>query len=345
MNKPLRFLIAIATGLVLLSAVGIAGTAPQRKVEVLLASGGLPAHIAAAFVEPVGFQRTKSGSSYVFDRRSHAIYLVDAQQTRAEKIVAVGQEPGRIILPGAFDMASNGIFVVADVPNRRERIQIFSPAGVRLGGFVLPGQAEPRVLIGGLTLSGVASLQYTGNSILINEPNRGGLVTEYGLAGSAVRMFGTLRETGFESDRDLHLAFNSGIPLADPNGGFYFVFQTGRPMFRKYDRDGHLLFERHIEGPELDTLLSALPTRWPSRAPSDGTLPLVPPTIRTATVDPAGRLWIGLTTPYLYQYDEVGEKIRTVQLKGAGIITATSLSFDGPDRLLVTPGCYEFKVG
>jgi hypothetical protein len=345
MNKPLGFLVAIATSSVLLSVVGIAGAPTQRRVEVLLASGGLPAHIAAAFAEAVGFQRTKSGDSYVFDRRSHAIYVVDAKQTRAEKIVAVGQEPGRIILPGAFDVAADGIFVVADVPNRRERIQIFSPAGIRLGGFVLPGQAVPRVLIGGLTLSGVGSLQYTGSSILINEPDRGALITEYGLAGSAVRTFGTLRETGHESDRDLHLAFNSGIPLADPNGGFYFVFQTGRPMFRKYDRNGQMLFERHIEGPELDPLLGSLPTSWPLRTPADGTLPLVPPTIRTAAVDPSGRLWIGLTTPYVYQYDEAGEKVRTLQLKGAGIITATSLSFDGPDRLLVTPGCYEFRVG
>jgi hypothetical protein len=345
MNQTLSFLTTLVAGPVLLSVVGIAGAPTQRRVEVLNATGGLPAHIAAAFAEPVGFQRSKSGNSYVFDRRSHAIYLVDAKQTRAEKIVAVGQEPGRIILPGAFDMASDGIFVVADVPNRRERIQIFSPAGTRLGGFVLPGQAIPRVLIGGLTLSGVGSLQYTGSSILINEPERGALITEYGLAGSAVRTFGTLRETGHESDRDLHLAFNSGFPLADPTGGFYFVFQTGRPMFRKYDSTGQLLFERHIEGTELDALLSTLPTRWPSRTPADGTLPLVPPTIRTAAVDPGGNLWIGLTTPYIYQYDKSGEKMRTIQLKGAGIITATSLSFDGPTRLLVTPGCYEFEVG
>jgi hypothetical protein len=343
MNKRRTVPIAIVVGPVLLSVVAIAGPPVQRRVEVLMASGGLPAHIAAAFAEPVGFQRTKSGNSYVFDRRSHAVYFVDAKQTRAEKIVAIGQEPGRIILPGAFDMAPDGIFVVADVPNRQERIQIFSPAGVRLGGFVLPGQAVPRVLIGGLTLSGVGSLQYTGRSILINQPDRGALITEYGLAGSAVRTFGTLRETGHESDRDLHLAFNSGLPLAVPNGGFYFVFQTGRPMFRKYDRNGQLLFERHIEGLELDPTLNTLPTRWSSRA--DGTLPLVPPTIRTAAVDPRGHLWIGLTIPYVYQYDESGEKVRTLQLKGAGIITATSLFFDGPHRLLVTPGCYEFEVG
>ena len=38
--------------------------------------------------------------------------------------------------------------------------------------------------------------------------------------------FGSLRATGQEDDREVHLALNSGIPLADPTGGFFFVFQA-----------------------------------------------------------------------------------------------------------------------
>jgi hypothetical protein len=344
MSNPSGFLIALVTGTVALQVLAVAGVPHERRIEVLVASGGLPAHIAASFAEPVGFQRTMAGESYIFDRRNHAIFHVNAKQTGAQRIVAIGQEAGRIILPGAFDMAPDGTFAVADVPNHRERIQIFSPAGVRLGGFQLPGREVPRVMIGGLTLSGVGSLRYTGRSILLSQPERGALITEYSLSGTPIRTLGALRETGHESDPDLHLALNTGIPLADPEGGFYFVFQTGRPMFRKYDRDGQLLFERHIEGPELDPIIGALPNRWPERTAEDGMLPLVPPSIRTAAVDPAGRLWIGLTTPFVYQYDESGEKVRTVQFKGAGLITPASLFFDGPNRVLVTPGCYQFDV-
>ena len=71
---------------------------------------------------------------------------------------------------------------------------------------------------------------------------------------------------------------------------------------------------------------------------------MIPPTIRTAAVDPDGRLWIALTVPYVYVYDANGEKIRTMTLRGAGIIEPMSLSFPSRDRLLVTPGCYEFTV-
>ena len=60
--------------------------------------------------------------------------------------------------------------------------------------------------------------------------------------------------------------------------------------------------------------------------------------------DPSGNLWVGLTVPYTYVYDPNGEKIRTVQFRGAGILSPTSLFFVSPSVLLVTPGGYEFTV-
>ena len=155
-------------------------------------------------------------------------------------------------------------------------------------------------------------------------------------------LFRSLRDTGFEQDRDLHIALNAGIPLVDPTGGYFFVFLGGRPMFRKYDDKGGLVFERHIEGTELDQFVASLPTRWPTRKVEDREVPFVPPTIRAAAVDPAGRLWVSLSLPYTYVYDEHGDKVRTVQFQSAGIISPTSLFFTRNGRLLVTPGCYEF---
>ena len=61
-------------------------------------------------------------------------------------------------------------------------------------------------------------------------------------------------------------------------------------------------------------------------------------------VDPTGKLWIALTVPYLYVYDLAGEKIQTLRLRAAGPLQPTSLFFPSSNRLLVTPGCYEFTV-
>jgi ABC-type multidrug transport system fused ATPase/permease subunit len=108
----------------------------------------------------------------------------------------------------------------------------------------------------------------------------------------------------------VHLALNSGIPLVDPSGGFFFVFQAGEPAFRKYDRDGTLVYERRVAGLEIDPVVAGLPTTWPKRKTSEGEIPLVRPTVRTAAVDHSGRLWISFVVPYTYVYDADGDKIR-----------------------------------
>jgi len=312
--------------------------------EILRSSAAVPAHLAGQFREPVGFQQSSSGQYFVFDRRAHTVYGLDAQMSSAWTIVTIGGESGKIIDPTAFAVEPNGTFIVADAPNNRERIQIFTPAGFRIGGFMLPGRLKPRVVIDSAVLSGIGSLQYTGTSILMSQPETGALVSEYELNGGVHRTFGRLRPTGHEEDTELHLALNSGIPLVDPTGGFYFVFQTGEPVFRKYDAAGQLVFERHIQGREIDALVAALPSKWPTRKTDEGELPFVTPTIRTAAVDREGRLWVTFTVPYTYVFDRDGDKVRTVQFRAAGIMSPSSLFFGSNGRVLVTPGLFEFPA-
>lgn len=330
--------------LVVASGAGAAlGSAPPR---VLSAISGLPPEIVGVYREPASFQQVGSGQYLVFDRRAHAVYGVDAAKTTTWKLVDIGEETGRMLDPSAFDSEPGGSFVVADAPGGRERIQVFSGTGRRLGGFTLPGRSAARITLGGLVLSGIGSLQYTGTSLLMSQPETGSLMTEFGLGGTPTRSIGTLRRTGHEQDADLHLALNAGLPLVDPTGGFYFVFQAGVPVFRKYDRQGRLLFERHVEGIELDPLIAGLPTVWPRRPDTTARrdLPLVTPAVRTAAVDPAGNLWIALVQPYTYVFDEEGHRTRVVQFRGAGIVAPASLFFTAADRVIVAPGCYEFKT-
>lgn len=314
------------------------------KPEVIQARRAVPAHIAGRFREPFGFQQSKSGQYFVFDRRGHTVYGLDEELSSVWEIIQIGAESGRIIDPTAFAVEPEGTFVVADAPNGRERIQIFTAAGFRIGGFMLPGRMTTRVTLDNVVLNGIGTLQYTGRSILMSQPETGALIAEYTLQGGINRLFGVLRKTGYETDRDLHLALNSGIPLVDPDGGFYFVFQTGVPAFQKYDRDGRLVLERRIEGREIDRLIGSLPTTWPRRKTAEGELPLVSPTIRAAAVDRGGRLWVSFVLPYTYVYDRDGDKTRTLQFRGAGIISPNGLFFGAGGRLLATPGLVEFQT-
>ena len=45
---------------------------------------------------------------------------------------------------------------------------------------------------------------------------------------------------------------------------FFLVFQTGEPVFQKYDAAGTLVFERRVQGREIDDFVNALPTTWQS---------------------------------------------------------------------------------
>jgi hypothetical protein len=308
-------------------------------VEVLKSVSGLPPDVVGQFRDPIGFKQTANGDYYVFDRRGHTVFLVDDRGAR--KLVQIGAEEGRVIEPSAFDVAFNGSFAVADAPNSRERVQIFDAAGIRTGGFILPGRGVTRVVFGLIALNGVGTLSFNGRSMLMSHTETGWLITQYALDGTPVKSIGQLRKTGHESDRDLHLALNSGIPLADPTGGFYFVFMAGAPAFRKYDANGRLQYERVIQGREIDPIVEAIPDRWPRR--SGGEQPFVTPVVRTAAVDGAGRLWVSFVIPYTYVYEPGGEKIRTVQFRAGGIVSPSSLSFTVTGRLLVTPGCYEFQ--
>ncbi len=96
-------------------------------------SGAVPAYVAGQFREPVGFQQSASGQYFVFDRRAHTVYGLDSQQSSAWTIVTIGGESGKIIDPTAFAVEPNGTFVVADAPNNKERIQIFTRPGSGIG--------------------------------------------------------------------------------------------------------------------------------------------------------------------------------------------------------------------
>src|SRR2546423_15233699 len=114
------------------------------RVDVLRPVGALPPHISGLFEEAVAFQQVANGYYFVFDRRAHAIYMIDPERTAARKVVDIGQEEGRIIQPGGFDTTPEGSFVVADVPRGQERLQIFGPGALRSGGVFLAGRSIDR---------------------------------------------------------------------------------------------------------------------------------------------------------------------------------------------------------
>lgn len=330
--------LATVAALVLLSSLLLA-----LSPETLTPVRSVPPEIAGRFRDPRGFQQSASGRYLVFDRRAHEIWGIDERFDGPFRIVEIGAEPGRIIDPTSFAVAPDGSFVVADAPRGMARIQAFTSAGFRTAGFFISGGTRPRITIENTVLSGIGSMQFNGASVLLSQPEHGSLITEYLLTGQPGRSIGRLRATGHEADPDVHLALNSGIPLLTPEGDLFYVFQAGQPVFRKYDANGTLLFERQIQGREIDDLLPTLPATWP-RNPLDGELPLVRPVVRSAAVDAHGRLWVAFDAGFAYVFDADGDKVRVVRFRGIGAIVPTTMFFGRGGDLLVTPGLHVYDT-
>jgi hypothetical protein len=321
----------------------VASAAAALTPDILTPARSVPPHVAGRFREARGLQQAAAGHYLVFDRRAHTVLGVDEQFESTWQVVEIGAEPGRVIDPTAFAVAPDGSFVIADAPRGQARVQFFSSAGFRTGGFYVGDAARPRLVIDNTILSGIGSIAYTGHAILISRPDTGALISEYSTTGEPLRAQGQLRATGHEGDRDVHLALNSGIPLATPDGGVVFVFQAGLPVFRRYDASGALVFERLMQGRELDEVVARLPSSWP-RSPIDGELPLVRPTVRAAALAPNGYLWVAFEAGFVYVFDAEGDKVRALRLRGAGPVAPVTMAFGARGQLIVTPGLHEYIV-
>ena len=310
-----------------------------------MAVRALPPELAGKFRDLADLQQAADGGYYAFDRMSHSVHRINAAWTSMTRLVSIGQAKGELLQPSAFDSAAD-IFAVSDAPFGLDRIQVFYKDGTPLGAFQPRIRSLPRVTLGAAVMNGAGSLALTSDRVLLGEPDTGWLLSEYAIDGALKRNFGHLRATGHESDADVHIGLNTGIPLAAADGGTWFVFQAGVPVLRKYDAKGNLEFERHIEGIELDPIVKALPITWPRRrVGKDRELPLIQPNVQAAAVAPDGSIWIALSIAYVYVFDPAGDKRRVVQLEGAGTVSPTSLAFSREGRLIVTPGGYEFDVG
>lgn len=317
---------------------------PVSKAERLTAARALPPEIAGRFRDLANLQQAADGFYYAFDRRAHAVHRIDAAWKSSKVIVNIGQARGELLQPSAFDSAADQ-FVVSDAPFGVDRLQVFFKDGTAMVAWQPQIRSLPRVTLGSAVMNGAGSLEFAGTSVLLSEPDTGWLVTEYTIDGKPRRHFGELRPAGQEKDPDVHIGLNTGFPLAAPDGGFWFVFQAGVPMLRKYDAAGHLVFERHIEGVELDPIIRALPTTWPRKTYAGGReLPLIFPNVQAAAARSDGSVWIALSSGYVYGFDADGDKRHVFELDGAGRITPASLAFSKEGRLIVTPGGYEFDL-
>jgi hypothetical protein len=238
-----------------------------------------------------------NGLYYVSERRRHSVIALNERFEIQREIGGIGSEPGRLFRPGAIDVSDDGIIYVQDGGN--ERIQSFSLDGTYLAAF--------------RTEQYMGFAAGTKGEIYLGQPEKGALISVYSREGKLLRSFGKLKlysDLHGEEFKDQNKEFANGINRVrlsvDHDGNILVSFML-IPLIQKYTRGGQLIFEQHLEGPEIEALMQ-----------SGGRLTMsmdgFPEEVIAleAVPRPNGEMGIVLTDGSIYVADQSGKRLRVL---------------------------------
>ena len=282
----------------------------------------LPAHVAGQFEQLTACQQTAERRLFRL-RSPRAFRLHRAAEPRAGAEAHRDRRRGRARAATRPRSISRGddTFVVADAPGGRPRIQIFTTSGSTIGGFYLQGRAVPRV-----TLRQPGAERHRRDRV-----HRQVALRESARARRADRR--VQRRRADRCARSARCARPATRPtptstwrstpadrLANPRPAA--STSSSLPACRSSASttpSGRLVFERHIEGTELDEFIQGAAHHLEARRTGDGEIPLVLPSVYAAAADAAGQsVDLARRSDSRTSTTPAGEKRRTVQFRAAG---------------------------
>jgi DNA-binding beta-propeller fold protein YncE len=252
---------------------------------------------------------THGGRYYVSDMRGNRVLVFDGDMRLERSIGTIGSGPGRLIHPGYLDVSGGGTLYVQDGGN--ERIERFTPDGRYAGEFPTPFLYE-----------GFAVGRH--EEVYLGQPENGHLVTVYSETGKVTGGFGELKKFSdvygaefAEKDTLYERGINRVRLSTDKEGNVYVSFMLA-PLLQKYSPDGRLLFERRLEGPEVDRVTNVLLQHPPEKFLSfakDGFEE------RIVALDPisdpkTGNIYVLLADGSIYVADREGRKVSVLSRQG-----------------------------
>lgn len=237
----------------------------------------------------------------VSDRTRNSVLLLNEKFKVLKVIGGIGSAPNTLFRPGYIDVSANGIIYVQDGGN--DRIQSFSIDGGHLGGFS-PGR-----------YSGFAA--NTEGELYLGQPEKGYLISVYTRAGQHLRSFGKLKAFSEVYGADLahkneayKYAINRTRLFVDKDGSLFVSF-TMAPLIQKYTRQGDLIFEKRLVGPEIDRYTKAVLTGSTGKYLTMSLDGFSEPIFSLEAIPlPTGEIAIILTDGSIYLADRDGHKIR-----------------------------------
>jgi hypothetical protein len=266
------------------------------------------------------------GLYVVSDRTRNSLLVINDRSEIQKEIAGIGSAPGRLFRPGYLDVASDGVIYVQDGGN--ERIQSFDLEGRYLGGFP--------------TTSYTGFAAGAGGEVFLGQPEKGKLVTVYSRDGKVLRSFGALKtfsevygpgQPG--DDEKWRNAVNRVKLSVAPDGGVLVSFMMA-PFIQKYTRDGRLVFESRLEGPEIDRL-----TQMALTTEGGGNLTMsvdgFPEHVMAleAVSLPGGEIDVALTDGSVYVADAEGRKVSVLHPRARDRFTPEMIGLSPAGEMVV----------
>jgi hypothetical protein len=275
-----------------------------------------------------------NGLYYVSERRRHSVIVLNERFEIQREIGGIGSAPGRLFRPGAIDVSEDGIIYVQDGGN--ERIQSFSIDGTYLKAF-----STERYM-------GFAA--GTGGEIYLGQPEKGALISVYSSEGKLLRSFGKLKvysDLHGDEFKDQNEQFSSGVNrvrlTVDKDGNILASFMS-IPLIQKYTRNGQLIFEQRLEGPEIDALTQSPGGRLTMSM--DGFAEEV--IALEALPRPNGEIGVVLTDGSIYVADQNGKRLRVLHPHVESNFTPEMTGFTPAGELIVISlsprNCYRLST-
>jgi peroxiredoxin len=241
---------------------------------------------------------TYEGKYFLTDIDNNRLLVINNNMGVEREFGRIGSAPGRLFHPGYLDISGDGTVFVEDGGN--ERIVKFDQKGHYAGEFRVNA-------FQGMAVD-------TQNQLYLGQPEEGNLITVYSSTGTKLRSFGQLKkysEIYGEANRDKDVLYRTALNrvrlATDRDGNLYVGFMIV-PLIQKYSPDGTLVFERRLEGPEIDRLSEAIHKRRYIATKVDGV------DVRIIALDPVidpanGNIMVPLVDGSVYVADREGNKL------------------------------------